>query len=298
MKSNPMRKDGIFALMLTPFNEDRTIDYKAYESYCEWQVKQGAHGIFASCGSSEMDKLTLEERLTLTSLAVKHKGDIPVIATANMEPSWDAQVEEVKKMTATGADGLVFVTKGYGNDEERFYSYITDLCKHTQLPVFLYEYPGFPNNKISGKVYKRLVETGRIYGIKDTTCTVEGIKDKIDNSGSSVIHQANMPLLLESFKIGANGVMATPTTCGTAFFIRFWDAFKSGDMTLSEQRYHEITLLDTAMDSGFCASAKELCNLQGAKMNWYTRGNHCLSVSRLTQLKAFHDWCVNNDLMA
>lgn len=297
MNKSTMRKDGIFALMLTPFNEDRTIDYKAYEAYCEWQVKQGAHGMFASCGSSEMAMLTQEERLALASLSVKHKGNIPVVATGNLEPSWDAQVEEVKRMTDTGVDGLVFVTKGYGNDEERFYSYITDLCKYTDLPIFLYEFPGYPNNKISGKVYKRLVETGRIYGIKDTTCTVEGIKDKIDNKVDSVIHQANMPFLFESFKIGANGVMATPTTCGTAFFIRFWDAFKSGDMKLAEKRYHEIMLLDTAMDSGFCASAKELCNLQGAKMNWYTRGTHSLSKSRLMQLSAFHDWCKNNELM-
>lgn len=297
MGNSPMRKDGIFALMLTPFFEDRSIDYKAYEAYCEWQVKQGAHHLFGPCGSSEMAQLTQEERLKLATLTVRHKGNTTVVATGNLEPSWDAQVEEVKRMSDTGVDGLVFVTKGYGNDEERFYSYITDLCKHTQLPVFLYEYPGYPNNKISGRVYGRLVETGRVFGIKDTTCTLEGIKDKIDHKGDSVIHQANMPFLLDSFVLGADGVMATPTTCGTAFFIRFWDAFKSGDMALAERRYHEILLLDSAMDGGFCATAKELCNLQGAKMNWYTRGNQNLSAQKLRQLKAFYEWCAGNGLM-
>ncbi|HOD02236.1 MAG TPA: dihydrodipicolinate synthase family protein [Clostridiales bacterium] len=295
--SNTMSKDGIFSLLLTPFNEDRTIDYKAYEEYCDWQVQQGVGHLFASCGSSEMAQLNEEERLSLARLAVKHKGGTTVVATGNLEPSWDAQVEEVKRMSDTGVDGLVLVTKGYGNDEERFYSYITDLLKHTNLPVFLYEYPGYPNNKISGRVYGRLVKTGRIYGIKDTTCTIEGIKDKIDNKGDSVIHQANMSYLFESFKLGARGVMATPTTCGGAFFVRFWDAFNSGDMKLAEQRYHEIILLDNAMEGGFCATAKQLCNLQGAKMNWFTRGNHDLSAQKLNQLKAFHNWCVSNELM-
>ncbi len=292
-----MFNDGIFALMLTPFHEDRTIDYDAYEGYCEWQVSQGVPHLFCVCGSSEMAQMTQEERLQLARTTVKHKGNATVVATGNLEPSWDAQVEEVKRMSDTGVDGLVFVTKGYGNDEERFYEYITDLLKHTELPVFLYEYPGYPNNKISGAVYGRLVETGRVVGIKDTTCTLEGIKDKIDHQGNSVIHQANMPYLFESFKLGARGVMATPTTCGGAFFMRFWDAFMSGDMALSERRNQEITLLDNALDGGFCATAKELCNLQGAKMNWYTRGNQNLSPSKLKALRTFYDWCVANELM-
>ncbi len=292
-----MFNDGMFALMLTPFSEDRTIDYNAYEGYCDWQVSQGAPHLFSVCGSSEMSQLTLEERLKLATLTVKHKGSATVVATGNMETSMDEQIDEVKRMSATGVDGLVFVTKGYGNDEEKFFAYITELLRYTELPVFLYEFPGYPNNKISGTVYGRLVETGRVVGIKDTTCTLEGIKDKIDHQGGSVIHQANMSYLFDAFKLGARGVMATPTTCGIAFFMRFWDAFMSGDIVLAEKRAQEIILLDNAIDSGFNATAKELCNLQGAAMNWYTRGTHNLSPARLTSLKMFHDWCVANGLM-
>ena len=79
--------------------------------------------------------------------------------------------------------------------------------------------------------------------------------------------------------------------------MRFWDAFMSGDMALAERRAQEIILLDNAIDGGFCATAKELCNLQGAKMNWVTRGNQNLSSSKLIALRMFHEWCVANGLM-
>ncbi len=291
-------KDGIYSLMLTPFNEDRSIDYNTYEEYADWQVSQGVDHLFAVCGSSEMKDLTLEERLKLAELTVKHKGNTTVVASANIEPTKEENIEEIKKMEQTGVDGIVLTTKGYGNDEAKLIDYIKELAAVTTLPVFMYEFPGFQPHLISGEAYGLVAKDDLIWGIKDTTCTLEGVGSKIDNKYNSTIIQANMPFLWDSYVLGARGVMATPTSCGGAFFQRFHEAFVSGDMALAEQRYNEIILLDNAIDSGFCASAKELIRLQGVKgFNWYTRGTHNLSSARLRSLKSFHDWCVANGLM-
>ena len=291
-------KDGIYSLMLTPFNEDRSIDYDTYEKYADWQVEQGVDHLFAVCGSSEMTLLSLEERLKLATLTVKHKGNTTVVATANIEATKEENLEEVKKMEQTGVDGIVLTTKGFGDDDDKLVSYIRELASNTTLPVFLYEFPGFQPHLMSGKAYGELTKDGLIWGIKDTTCTMEGIQSKIDNKGDSTIIQANMPYLWDAYVAGARGVMATPTSSGGAFFQRFHEAFVAGDMALAEQRYNEIILLDNAIDSGFCASAKELIRLQGVDtFNWYTRGSHDLSGARLRSLKSFHDWCVANGLM-
>ena len=291
-------KDGIYSLMLTPYFEDRTIDYATYEKYTEWQVEQGDDHLFAVCGSSEMTQLTLEERLKLATLTAKHKGNTTIVATANIEETLEGNIEEIKKMEQTGVDGLVLTTKGLGDDDDKIVDYITKLLDVASLPVFLYEFPGFRPHLMSGKAYGELAKTGKIWGIKDTTSTFEGIKDKIDNKYDSTIIQANMPFLWDSYVAGARGVMATPTSCGGAFFQRFHEAFVSGDMKLAEQRYNEIILLDNAIDSGFNASAKELIRLQGVDtFNWYNRTETTLSSARLRSLKSFHDWCVANGLM-
>ena len=291
-------KDGIYSLMLTPYFEDRTIDYATYEKYTEWQVSQGVDHLFAVCGSSEMTMLTLEERLKLATLTAKHKGNTTIVATANIEDTLEGNIEEIKKMEQTGVDGLVLTTKGLGDDDDKIVDYITKLLDVATLPVFLYEFPGFRPHLMSGKAYGELAKTGKIWGIKDTTSTFEGIKDKIDNKYDSTIIQANMPFLWDSYVAGARGVMATPTSCGGAFFQRFHEAFVSGDMKLAEQRYNEIILLDNAIDSGFNASAKELIRLQGVDtFNWYNRTETTLSSARLRSLKSFHDWCVANGLM-
>lgn len=291
--------EGIYSLMLTPYNDDLTINYKAYEEYADWQVEQGVEHLFCVCGSSEMVNLTLEERVKLAELTVKHKGNTTVVATANVEPSWFAQVEEVKRISATGVDGIVFTTKGFGKDPDRLVSYIGELKSYTDLPVFCYEFPGFQPHLISGETYGRLVNECGIYGIKDCTCLLEGgIKDKIENKGNSCLIQANMPFLFDAYKLGARGVMATPTSCGGAFFQRFHEAFVSGDMALAEKRYNEITLLDNAIDNGFNCSAKYLVQLQGVEgMKAINRGGQQLSAGRLRSIRSFHAWAVAEGLM-
>lgn len=289
---------GVYSLLLTPFNEDRSIDYKVYEQYVQWQASLKPQHLFAVCGSSEMASLNLEEREKLARLAVKNANGVSVFATANLEPSWFAQVDEVKRMEQTGVDGLVFITKGFGNDDERLVTYVNELAAFTKLPIMLYEFPGAQPHLMSGKAYGRLVETGRVVSIKDTTCTMEGIKDKIAYQGESNVLQANMPFLYDAFAAGARGVVATPTTCGTSLFVKIWDEVCRGDFESAKVTHQHIILLDNAIDSGFCASAKYLVNLQGVPMNWYTRGNHNLSGQRLNSIKVWYEWAKSEGILA
>lgn len=288
---------GVYSLLLTPFNEDRSIDYKAFEAYAEWQAAQGAQHLFPVCGSSEMMELHFDERLKLASLAVKHANGTPVFATANLEPSWEAQVEEVKSMSQTGVDGLVFTTKGYGADQNRMFTYLSELATYTDLPIMLYEFPGFSPKVMEGETYGKLVKTGKFIGIKDTTCTMQQIKDKIAVQGDSNVLQANIPLLFDSYLAGARGVVATPTTCGARLFVKMWDEFSKGDVEAAKITHQHIILLDNAIDSGFCASAKYLVNLQGVKMNWYTRGNHNLGEARRRSLEVYYDYAKSNNIL-
>lgn len=288
---------GVYSLLLTPFHEDRTIDYKVYEQYVEWQASKKPQHLFAVCGSSEMASLTLDERVKLAELAVKNANGVSVFSTANMEPSWLAQVDEVKRMEATGVDGLVFVTKGYGNNDEREVAYLSELAEQTKLPLLLYEFPGCQPHIMSGNAYEQLVKTGRFVGIKDTTCTMEGINSKIAVQGDSNVLQANMPFLYESFVAGARGVVATPTSCGAHLFVKIWDEVVRGDFEAAKKTHEHIILLDNAIDSGFCASAKYLVNLQGVPMNWYTRGGASLGKARIESIDVWYRWAKENGVM-
>ena len=281
---------GVYALLLTPFTQAKEIDYPAYERYVEWQVSHGPDALFGVCGSSEMAFLMLEERVKLAALAVKHASGTPVVATANLEPSWEAQVEEVKRITATGVQGLIFITKGYGDDQERMYTYLCELASHTELPIVLYECPIAKPHLMRGETYGRLAATGRFAAIKDTTCTMAGIREKIAVQGDSAVLQANIPLLQDTYEAGGRGTASTPTTCGAQLFIRQWAAMQAGDLQAARRAHKHILLLDCILKGDFTASAKYLAALQGAKMEWTTRSGSTLSENRLRAIELWYDW--------
>ena len=279
---------GVYSLLLTPFKEDKSIDYDVYAQYVEWQVERGTHHLFSVCGSSEMTTLTPEERVKCATIAAKHSGSAEVVATANLEPTWHMQVEEVKRMEQTGVDGLVFVSKGYADNDERLVEYLSELAGYTTLPIILYEFPGMQPCNMSGKAYGELVKTGRFHGIKD----------KIAVQGDSAVLQANIPLLFDAYMAGARGVCATPTSCGANLFRKMYDEFfVEKDIAKARETFNEIILLDNAIDSGFNASAKYLVSLQGIPMTTVTRTGSSVNEARRRSIEAYYEYAKEHGML-
>ncbi len=294
----PEEYRGIYALLLTPFKEDKSIDYDVYAQYVEWQASRKPHHLFSVCGSSEMTYLTLEERIKCAEIAVKNANGCEVVATGNLESTWHYQVEEVKRMEQTGVDGLVFVTRGLGDDDEQIVHYLNELSEHTTLPIILYEFPGFNPHCMSGKAYGELAATGKFKGIKDTTCSMPLIKDKIAVQGDTAVLQANIPFLFDAYEAGARGVCATPTSCGANLFRKMYDEyFVEKDINKARETFNEIILLDNAIDSGFNASAKYLVQLQGVPFETYTRAGAKLSAPRMRSIESFYEYATQKGLL-
>ncbi len=289
---------GIYSLLLTPFKEDKSIDYDVYAQYVEWQASRGSHHLFSVCGSAEMTCLSIEERIKCAEIAVKHACGTEIVATANLEKTWQNQVEEVKRMEQTGVDGLVFVTRGVGDDDDQLVNYLSELAEYTTLPILLYEFPGFNPHCMSGEAYGRLVANSKFKGIKDTTCSLELIKDKIAVQGDSAVLQANIPYLFDAYEAGARGVCATPTSCGANLFRKMYDEyFVEKNVQKARETYNEIILLDNCIDSGFNASAKYLVQLQGIPMSTVTRAGATLSPARKRSIESFHEYATQKGLL-
>ena len=54
-----------FTTMITPYNDDGSVDYETAERYVDWYYNNGLTGIFSVCQSSEIFFLSEEERSEL-----------------------------------------------------------------------------------------------------------------------------------------------------------------------------------------------------------------------------------------
>lgn len=210
---------GVWPVMLTPFTKDNRVDYPALGELIEWYIAHKVSGFFAVCQSSEMFFLSLEERTGIAKYIVeKTAGRIPVIASGHISDGFDDQVKEIRAMAKTGVDAVILITNRLASENESDEIWIENLKKLLKeipqdIKLGFYECP-FPYKRVmSKKMVEYCASTNRFYFIKDTSCDIHNIEDKLSIMKDThfKLYNANTSTLLESLKKGAagySGVMA------------------------------------------------------------------------------------------
>lgn len=201
-------------VMLTPFQEGNSIDYKVLEDLIEYYLEAGAGGLFANCLSSEMYDLSKEEMLASVSFIVeKVNGRVPIVATGTFPGSVENQAAFVKELYSTGIDSVIVITSllaGETDSEEIFEANVKQLLALTEdIPLGFYECPVPYKRILSAAFLGELVKTGRIRYHKDTCLDIGGVRAKVaatKNAEDFAIYDAYMVHAVESLKAGSAGL--------------------------------------------------------------------------------------------
>ncbi len=205
--------DGVYPVMLTPFDENNAIDYSSLEKLINWYLERGVAGLFSNCQSSEMFFLSLDERVALAKFIIHCVGGrVPVIVSGHISDSLEDQAIELNAMADAGSDAVILLTNRLAKQdesEEVWFSNLQKLMKMlpSGLPLGFYECPYPYKRLISNENLKWCADSGRFYFIKDTCCNIELIKSRLDIiSGSQLkLFNANTSTLLDSLQYGASG---------------------------------------------------------------------------------------------
>ncbi len=290
MPRSPRDFAGSFTLLVTPFLSDGRLDLASYARLVEHHVAAGSQGIFAVCGTAEMADLALDERLTLAREAVARAGDVPVVATADLEPDPAAQLDEVARMASTGVAGVVLVPpRRHAGEPEALYAHFARLAAASPVPVLLYEWPGSSPSEIPAEVYGRLVAECGVAGVKDTTCTRHGIAAKVAAAPDSVVYQANNPLLVYGLEAGARGTMTITSGARPDLLAALWRAHAAGRANEVRTLAREIVFLDAVLCTNHPAGAKWLLQRAGIIPYAGTRRGRPLSDAEVASLSAWAD---------
>jgi 4-hydroxy-tetrahydrodipicolinate synthase len=156
------------------------------------------------------------------------------------------------------------------HDSERYREYLYALADGAPCPLILYEWPQAPNYLMAPELFGELAQKRLIAGLKDTTCTYDGIRAKQAVAAEAVVYQANTPLLLDALAMGVRGIMAVTSTARADLAIRLWRQFHEAPETATAV-HRELVFLDALLRMAYPATAKYLVSLQGVKMPLATR---------------------------
>ena len=133
---------GSIPPLITPFTDGR-VDYDTYAKLCEFQVKNGSHGILVTGTTSEPSTLTVAERNRCVDVAIEAAaGKVPIVAATGSQ-SHAESLALMAHAERAGADALLIVTPYYIRPPQRgLVAYYLDLAKRTKLPWMIYHIPG------------------------------------------------------------------------------------------------------------------------------------------------------------
>ena len=203
--------NGIMPTMLTAFDANNQIDWGANERLIEWYIEHGANSLFAVCQSSEMQYLTLSERIELAKFTVKiANGRVPVVASGHISDDIDDQIIELNAMSKTGIDALIMVTNRLDINRDGESVFAANFIKimsqlNTDIDLGFYECPAPYRRLLTDDEFNRCIDTGRFVTIKDVSCDLEQIKNRINLS-------KNSPMTV----LNANAALAWPAICAGA----------------------------------------------------------------------------------
>ena len=117
---------GIYIPVVTPFNEDESINIAAIDEVAKFLAENGVDGIIPSGSTGEMIAMTKEEQMAVNKAYIQagHKYGIKVVASTGAYRTGDV-IEMSKAAEADGADGVMVVTPWYmgPNKEELYHHY-------------------------------------------------------------------------------------------------------------------------------------------------------------------------------
>ena len=165
---------GSIVALVTPMNEDGSVDYTALRSLIDWHIAEGTDCIGVVGTTGESPTVSTEEHCEIIRVAVQHAtGRVPIMAGAGSNSTHEA-IELSRYARDVGADCTLQVVPYYNKPtQEGQYLHFKALAEAVDIPLMLYNVPGRSGADLLPETALRLAQVPGIIGIKEATGNIE-----------------------------------------------------------------------------------------------------------------------------
>lgn len=242
---------GSLVALITPMNQDGSINYEQLRDLIDWHIENGTDGIVAVGTTGESATLPVEEHLAVIEATVKHVNKrIPVIAGTGANNT----VEAIALSQATeqaGADYTLSVVPYYNKpSQEGIYQHFKAIAEATSIPMVIYNVPGRTVVSMSNDTILRLAEIPNIVGVKEASGKI-GSNIELINSvpeGFAVL-SGDDPTGLPFMLCGGHGVVTVAANVAPKLFADMCRAALEGDIATARRLNEQLIPIYNTM---FC----------------------------------------------
>ncbi len=225
---------GIIPPVITPLNDDGTVNYEMLKLLVNHLIEEGVHGLFPLGTTGEFyafdDETYKKIIITVKEAAL---GRVPIYAGCN-HITTRGVIKQVKICEEIGVDCVSILTPMFvSQTQDELYEYYKTIAESTDLPIIMYNNKPKTNVTIEPKTVARLAQIENIIGVKDSTGdmtnTAEYIRLTRDNPNFTVL-MGRDTLIYAALCYGAGGAISSCSNVAPRIAADIYDKYMAGDL--------------------------------------------------------------------
>ena len=164
--------------MVTPFNEDGTIDFEGLEKLTNHLVNGGVNYLVVIGTTGENPTVTNDEQAQILEKVLEVNAKrLPVVFGIGGNNT-SAIVNRLTNTNLDGVSGILSVSPYYNKpNQEGIYQHYKAISDHSSLPVIMYNVPGRTGSLVAAETTLRIAELPNIVATKEASGSLDVVMD-------------------------------------------------------------------------------------------------------------------------
>jgi len=210
MSVSPAAFTGCGTALVTPFQQDLSLDEAALRRLLRWQIEEGIH-FLVPCGTTgESPTLTREEHLRVVAITVEEaRGKVPVLAGAGGYNTAEV-ISLAREVEKIGAQGILSVTPYYNRPtQEGLYQHYRAIAESIGIPVVVYSVQGRTGVNVEPATLARLAAIPNIIGVKEASGNISQMASVIHHVPEGfLVFSGDDAITLPIIALGGHGTIS------------------------------------------------------------------------------------------
>ena len=255
---------GIVPAVVTPFHENESIDYSAWQLLLERLIASGVDGLFVLGGQGEFFSLSEEERSVAARFCVQTVARrLPLYANVGAVTT-AASVRLAQRAAGDGVDYIVAISPYYLKPSaDELVEHYSEICRSVRVPVLAYTVPERTGVELTPPVLARVAKANANFiGVKDSSGRLDLIPGW--KRAGLIVFMGRDHMILDGLRMGCVGAVSACANLIPRAFVDLYAAYQSGNLEEAARLQALVEPLRQAFSLGtFPSVVKEAMNMAG-----------------------------------
>lgn len=261
-----MKLSGVMPALITPFDVNGKVDFKAYEKHLTAMRAAGVTGWVPMGSTGEYSALSNDERIEVLKFVKDFANEGEILIAGTNAPATREVIENTLKAKEIGYDTVLLATPFYTRPtQDELLAHFQTVLKEADVNLVLYSYPYKDGVEIGFDIMDALADDPRVLGIKESSGSLQRAIDiHARYKGRIDLVSGSDDIALDFMFWGADSWICGPANCMAKACVDLDRTFRSGDLNAAREKMIVLYRAMNILESGkFVQKIKYGCELQG-----------------------------------